>query len=54
MEVENTDIEKIYQEYAAKMSELKKEQDFVIKEFMAELEKFKIDKIRNNLNKRDV
>lgn len=43
-------IEKIYQEYLAKMANLKKEQDRILADFVKELEKNKIEEIRKNLN----
>lgn len=44
------EIEKIYNEYLVKMNELKKEQDKILAEFLHELEKAKIDELKNKLN----
>jgi len=43
------EIEKIYQEYIGKVKELKKEQDQILEDFLHELEKAKIEEIRNKL-----
>lgn len=44
------EVEKIYNEFLQKMQELKKEQNMILDEFMAELEKAKMEDIRNKLN----
>ncbi|MFH0969309.1 MAG: hypothetical protein V1804_02275 [Patescibacteria group bacterium] len=43
------EIEKIYQEYIDKLSMLKKEQEKILGEFIAELEKRKIEEIRDKI-----
>lgn len=43
------EIEKIYQEYVGKVKELKKEQDKILGDFLHELEKAKMEEIRNKL-----
>jgi hypothetical protein len=43
------EIEKVYNEYKAKVNELKKERNGIINELVAELEKAKIEKIMNKL-----
>jgi mRNA-degrading endonuclease RelE of RelBE toxin-antitoxin system len=43
------EVGKIHQKYMDKLSALKKEQDKIIQEFVAELEKRKMEEIRNKL-----
>lgn len=43
-------IEKLYQEYLLKIDDLKKEKNKIIDDFVAELEKEKINELRNRLN----
>lgn len=45
-------IEKIYQEYIGKLNLLKKEGDKILKEFIDELEKIKLEEIRNQINQK--
>ncbi len=42
-------IERVYQEYEAKLNQLKFEQHKVIKEFIEKLEKEKLEKLRHIL-----
>lgn len=42
-------IEAVHAEYTAKLNALKREQDEVIKEFMAALEKAKVEEIKRNI-----
>lgn len=44
------EIERIYKEYMEKMTELKREQDKILEEFLHELEKAKMEEVRNKLN----
>lgn len=46
------DIEKIYAEFSSEMTKLEKEQAAVIGDFQAELEKAKIEDIKNNIDKK--
>lgn len=43
------EIEKIYQEYMGKVNDLKKEQDKILEDFLHELEKAKMEEVRNKL-----
>jgi hypothetical protein len=43
-------IEEIYQDYLQKIDELKKEQNQIIDEFIQELEKAKMEEIKNKIN----
>lgn len=42
-------IEGLYRDYSGKMSDLKKEQDKILEEFLHELEKAKIEEIKSKL-----
>lgn len=43
------EIEKIHQEFKQKMEDLRREQDRVLEEYLAELEKAKMEELRNKL-----
>ena len=42
------EIEEVYQNFEEKMADLKKEQDMILDEFVADCEKEKIEKLRAN------
>jgi len=44
------EVEKIYADYVEEMGNLKKEQDDLLNNFLQELEKAKIEELKNKLN----
>lgn len=47
------EIERLYKEYMTEMEKLKKEQDKVLGDFLHELERVKMEEIRNKLSRQD-
>jgi len=43
------EVEEIYQKYLAKLNELKKEQNRIVKEYKSKLDKIKLDALRKRL-----
>lgn len=43
------EMEKIYQEYSGRLNELKKEQENIFKDFIAQIEKIKLEEIKNRI-----
>lgn len=44
------EVEKIYTDYIEEMNKLKKEQDDLLNNFLQELEKAKVEELKNKLN----
>lgn len=49
IEQKTKEIERIYADYLADMNKLKEEQDNLLNDFLKELEKIKLEEIRNKI-----